>query len=206
MERYGNGYALILLDDGFISLREGWRRSPLDWDIFFQITQQLADILHYLHRQQIVHKDIKPANILIHPTTHQLKLIDFSIASLLPKEQQQFVTPQGIQGTLGYISPEQTGRMNRGVDYRTDFYSLGVTFYELLTGQLPFDHEDPLAIIHAHIAQVPPSLATQCDEQGQPYPEAIAPKQVVAARNSYGGTGFEQVRLAIADAKLLMYS
>jgi serine/threonine protein kinase len=83
LERYGNGYALILPDDGFISLREGWRRSPLDWDIFFQITQQLADILHYLHRQQIVHKDIKPANILIHPTTHQLKLIDFSIASLL---------------------------------------------------------------------------------------------------------------------------
>jgi serine/threonine protein kinase len=84
-----------------------------------------------LNQQRIIHKDIKPANILICPETHQVKLIDFSISSLLPKEQQQLINPNVLEGTLAYISPEQTGRMNRGIDYRTDFYSLGVTFYEL---------------------------------------------------------------------------
>ncbi|MGK7928766.1 MAG: AAA family ATPase, partial [Spirulina sp.] len=128
---------------------------------FLNIAIQLAEILHQLHQNQIIHKDIKPANILIHPDTQQVKLIDFSISSLLPKETQTLQTPNVLEGTLKYLSPEQTGRMNRGIDYRSDFYSLGVTFYELLTGKLPFDSEDPLELIHAHIAKMAAPLGNR---------------------------------------------
>ncbi len=92
---------------------------------------------------------------MIHPDSKQVKLIDFSIASLLPKETQEIQSPNILEGTLAYLAPEQTGRMNRGIDYRADFYALGVTLYELLTGQLPFQSDDPLALMHCHIAKVP---------------------------------------------------
>jgi predicted ATPase/signal transduction histidine kinase len=153
LERYGNGYALVMPDDGAIALPDYWQASTRSLTEFLDIAIQLTEALHYLIEQRIIHKDIKPSNILIHPETHQVKLIDFSISSLLPKEQQQLTNPNGLEGTLAYISPEQTGRMNRGIDYRTDFYSLGVTFFELLTGKLPFESSDPMELVHCHIAQ-----------------------------------------------------
>jgi serine/threonine protein kinase len=107
----------------------------------------------YCHR--VIHKDIKPANILIDPATQEIKLTNFKISSLLSKEIQEIKGTNIIEGTLAYISPEQTGRMNRGIDYRTDFYALGVTFYELLTGQLPFAVDEPMELIYSHIACVP---------------------------------------------------
>ena len=155
LERYGNGYALVMPDRGAIALSGYWQRSQRSLSKFLNISIQLADVLHYLNQQRIIHKDIKPANILIHPDSYQVKLIDFSIASLLPKEQQQLMNPNVLEGTLAYISPEQTGRMNRGIDYRTDFYSLGVTFYELLTGKLPFETDDPMELVHCHLAKMP---------------------------------------------------
>ena len=120
---------------------------------FLAVAVQLAEIFHGLYLNRVIHKDIKPANILIHPETQQVKLIDFSIASLLPKETQEIQNPNVLEGTLAYISPEQTGRMNRGIDYRSDFYSLGVTFYEMLTGELPFSTEDPMELLHCHLAR-----------------------------------------------------
>jgi serine/threonine protein kinase len=111
---------------------------------FLEIAIALSNTLDILYRERIIHKDIKPSNILINPLTKQVKLIDCSIASLLPRETQTLVNPNVLEGTLAYISPEQTGRMNRGIDYRTDFYSLGVTFYELLAGELPFVVNEPL--------------------------------------------------------------
>ncbi|MDY7016272.1 MAG: serine/threonine-protein kinase, partial [Cyanobacteriota bacterium] len=158
LERYSNGYALVMPDDGAIALSDYWRRAEQTLREFFSIAIQLADVLHYLAGQRVIHKDIKPANILIHPQTRQIQLIDFSISSLLPKEQQQLINPNILEGTLAYISPEQTGRMNRGIDYRTDFYSLGVTFYELLTGKLPFETNDPMELVHCHIAKMPSAL------------------------------------------------
>ncbi|MEQ8466829.1 trifunctional serine/threonine-protein kinase/ATP-binding protein/sensor histidine kinase [Coleofasciculus sp. E1-EBD-02] len=155
LERYGNGYALVMPDEGAIALLDYWQQSSRSLDEFFTIAIQLAEALHYLNQQHIIHKDIKPANILIHPETRHVKLIDFSISSLLPKEQQTLTNPNTLEGTLAYISPEQTGRMNRGIDYRTDFYSLGVTFFELLTGKPPFDTSDPMELVHAHIARIP---------------------------------------------------
>jgi len=156
--RYKNGYALIMEDIGAISLAEYQRQFSVSIQQFWEIALSIAEILHHLHQNYIIHKDIKPANILIHPETKEVKLIDFSISSLLPKETQSLQTPNVLEGTLAYISPEQTGRMNRGIDYRSDFYSLGVTFYELLTGKLPFESEDPLEIVHAHIAKSPPLI------------------------------------------------
>ena len=153
LEPYQNGYALVMPDEGAIALSDYWQQSNPSLIEFLHLGIQLAEALHYLTQQRIIHKDIKPANLLIDPLTGQVKVIDFSISSLLSKEQQQLINPNVLEGTLAYISPEQTGRMNRGIDYRTDFYSLGVTFFELLTGQLPFPTDDPMALVHCHIAQ-----------------------------------------------------
>ncbi|WP_228061764.1 trifunctional serine/threonine-protein kinase/ATP-binding protein/sensor histidine kinase [[Phormidium] sp. LEGE 05292] len=157
LEPYQNGYALVMEDFGGISLKEWKMRGNLQsLQEFLEIAIALCDTLNLLYQERIIHKDIKPSNILINPETKQVKLIDFSIASLLPRETQALVNPNVLEGTLAYISPEQTGRMNRGIDYRTDFYSLGVTFYELLTGKLPFASNDPMELVHSHIAKIAP--------------------------------------------------
>ncbi|RCJ29135.1 serine/threonine protein kinase [Nostoc minutum NIES-26] len=163
LEPYQNGYALVMEDFGGISLKELRERGETAPSLmeFLQVAIALCDILDILYRDRIIHKDIKLANILINPETKQVKLIDFSIASLLPRETQTLISPNVLEGTLGYISPEQTGRMNRGIDYRTDFYSLGVAFYELLTGELPFESNDPMELIHCHIAKMPPALGNK---------------------------------------------
>jgi predicted ATPase/signal transduction histidine kinase len=169
LEPYQNGYALVMEDFGGISLKE-WRegKNLLSLQEFLVIAIALCNILDVLYRERIIHKDIKPANILINPETKQVKLIDFSIASLLPRETQTLINPNVLEGTLAYISPEQTGRMNRGIDYRTDFYSLGVTFYELLTGVLPFQSNEPMELVHSHIAKLPPLL-----EDSEEIPQVI---------------------------------
>ena len=158
LEPYQNGYALVMEDFGGISLHE-WAvkgKNTFSLTEFLQIAIALCNALDILYRERIVHKDIKPTNILINPLTKRVKLIDFSIASLLPRETQTLINPNVLEGTLAYISPEQTGRMNRGIDYRTDFYSVGITFYELLTGELPFQSNDPMELVHCHIAKAAP--------------------------------------------------
>lgn len=155
LEPLGSGYALVMEDWGGIALGTYLQTKPLDWKEVIEITLQLADILQGLSQHRVIHKDIKPANILIHPESKQIKLIDFSIASLLPKETQEIQDSTILEGTLFYIAPEQTGRMNRGIDYRADFYSLGITLYELLTGTLPFTAVDPLELVHCHMAMLP---------------------------------------------------
>ncbi|BAZ42390.1 multi-sensor signal transduction histidine kinase [Calothrix sp. NIES-4101] len=154
LEPFGNGYALIMADWGGISLEKYIQQQPLDLSETLGIAIQLADILHELHSSRVIHKDIKPANILIHPQSKEVKLIDFSIASVLPKETQEIQNPNTLEGTLAYLAPEQTGRMNRGIDYRSDFYAFGVTLYQLFTGRLPFVTDDPLEVVHCHIAKI----------------------------------------------------
>lgn len=155
LESLGSGYALVMEDCGGLSLGKYIQQQSLDLTTVLAIALQLSDILHDLEQHQVVHKDIKPANILIQPESKQVKLIDFSIASLLPKETQEIQSANVLEGTLAYLAPEQTGRMNRGIDYRTDFYALGVTLYQLLSDKLPFESEDPLALMHCHIARMP---------------------------------------------------
>ncbi len=155
LEPYGHGYILVMEDFGGISLENYLKNHQLSWSEVLEIAQQLVISLHHLHEHRVIHKDLKPANILIHPQTQEIKLIDFSIASLLPKETQAIKNPQNLEGTLAYLAPEQTGRMNRGIDYRTDFYNLGVTLYELATGRLPFLAKDPLELVYCHLAKQP---------------------------------------------------
>ncbi|MDY6898522.1 MAG: serine/threonine-protein kinase, partial [Cyanobacteriota bacterium] len=160
LEPYQNSYALVMEDFGGMSLYEymlGGNVASLE-DVL-SITVKISNILYNLHQNRIIHKDIKPANILINPSTKEVKIIDFSISSLLPKETQQIKNPNGLEGTLAYLSPEQTGRMNRGVDFRADFYALGVTLFELLTGELPFQSDDAVELVHCHIAKTPPSIS-----------------------------------------------
>jgi len=158
LEAYQNSYALVMEDFGGISLEKFIQHQPMTVKQFLRIAIQIADTLHELHTNRVIHKDIKPANILINPSTEQIKLTDFSIASLLQRETQDIQNPNVLFGTLAYMSPEQTGRMNRGIDYRSDFYSLGVTFYQLLTGKLPFNLEEAMELIHCHIAKQPPQI------------------------------------------------
>jgi PAS domain S-box-containing protein len=134
---------------------------------FLSIAVQVTQALVSLHAHKIIHKDIKPSNIIINPETRQVKITDFSIASGLRDIQTD---PNQLEGTLAYMSPEQTGRMNRSLDYRSDFYSLGVSFYELLTGRLPFVSDDPLEIVCGHIAKQP----TRIRELNPHVPKVVA--------------------------------
>ena len=157
LEPYQNGYALMMEDIGGISLRQYLQVESLSLEETLAIAVQMAEVLHYLSQHRVVHKDINPANILIEPKSKQIKLIDFSLASLLPKEFSEIQTLNLLEGAPAYIAPEQTGRMNRGIDYRTDFYGLGVTLYELLTGELPFPSDNLLELMYCHIAKPPVS-------------------------------------------------
>lgn len=138
-----------------ISLREYVFDNPVDLQGFFEIAIQLAQAVNELHSSNIIHKDINPSNILIDPVSKQIKITDLSIASCLPKEIAFYESSDSIEGTPAYISPEQTGRMNRCVDHRSDLYSLGITFYELITGQCPFQSIDLLEMVYSHLSETP---------------------------------------------------
>lgn len=150
-----NRWMMILEDFGGESLARLALDGKLALPDFLKFAIDVTDILGQVHQQFIMHKDINPSNILLNPTTGVVKLIDFGISTVLSREDPTFRNPNVLEGTLPYISPEQTGRMNRTMDYRTDFYSLGVTFYQLLTGQLPFAADDALELVHCHIAKHP---------------------------------------------------
>ncbi|MGK7924183.1 MAG: AAA family ATPase [Spirulina sp.] len=161
LKSYHNTLFIVLEDFGGISLkhyrdRSSHQQQRMPVAEFFPIAIDIAEILGQIHAANIIHKDINPANIVLHPETKEVKIIDFGIASVLTRENPTLKNPDVLEGTLAYISPEQTGRMNRFLDYRSDFYSLGVTFYELLTGTLPCISADPLELVHCHIAKSPP--------------------------------------------------
>ncbi len=156
LARFEGRLALILEDTGGERLKTLIAAGPLQLVTFLRLGIQLAHTVAELHQHNVIHKDINPNNILVSLESGRLKLIDFSIASRVPSEHQRLSHPSMLEGTIAYMSPEQTGRMNRDLDYRTDLYSLGVTFYEMLTGKLPFDSADPLEVIHYHIAKSPP--------------------------------------------------
>ncbi|HSF76855.1 MAG TPA: AAA family ATPase, partial [Microcoleus sp.] len=170
LEKHNNGLALILEDFGGDSLKNLITAKHLEISKFLSLAIHLAETLAQLHENKIIHKDIKPQNIIINPKTNQIKIIDFSIATHLERENQILSSPNLLEGTLAYMSPEQTGRMNRSMDYRTDFYSLGVTFYEMLTGKLPHQATDILELIHCHIAKRPVPPHQQIGE----IPQAIS--------------------------------
>ena len=129
---------------------------PWETTSFLRLAICIATAIGQVHQRGLIHKDIKPANVLVNSVTGHAWLIGFGIASRLPRERQAPAPPEVIAGTLAYMAPEQTGRMNRSIDFRSDLYSLGVTFYEMLTGELPFAASDPMEWVHCHIARQPP--------------------------------------------------
>jgi predicted ATPase/serine phosphatase RsbU (regulator of sigma subunit) len=157
---HDEGFALILEDFDGVSIKSLLdKKKRFDIKSFLKISAKIAETLGSLHEKGIAHRDIKPHNILINPKTGAVKITDFGISALLTHENDEVYNPDFIVGTLAYMSPEQTGRMNRTVDYRTDLYSFGVTLYEILTGKLPFRYHDPMELIHSHIAVMPESPA-----------------------------------------------
>jgi predicted ATPase/GAF domain-containing protein len=160
LESYHRTLVIILEDFGAASFKQLLEQKPLALGGFFPLAIAIVEHLGKIHAANIIHKDLNPANIIFNATTKQLKIIDFGIATILKRENPTLKSPNILEGTLPYISPEQTGRMNRSLDFRTDFYSLGVTFYELLTGSLPFTATDALELIHCHLAKQPVDLVT----------------------------------------------
>jgi PAS domain S-box-containing protein len=158
MARYWDRPVLVMEDPGGVPLDQLLGR-PLDIELSLRLGISLSNAIDQLHRRDIIHKDIKPAHILANFDTGQCWLRGFGIASRLPRERQAPEPPEFVEGTLAYMAPEQTGRMNRSIDSRSDLYSLGVTLYEMLTGSLPFTASDPMEWVHCHIARqpVPPS-------------------------------------------------
>jgi PAS domain S-box-containing protein len=154
LTRYKDRLTLVLEDPGGAPLDRLLGR-PLDISNFLRIAIPLAAALRQVHERGLIHKDIKPANILVDAASGGVWLTGFGIASRLPREHQAAAPPEVIAGTLAYMAPEQTGRMNRSVDSRSDLYALGVTLYEMLTGQLPFVAADPMEWVHCHIARQP---------------------------------------------------
>ena len=158
------GRTMLVLEDTSSEPLDRLLGLPMEMRSFLHLAIAVAAALTQVHRRGLVHKDIKPANILVNRTTGAVKLTGFGIASRLPRERQAPAPPESIAGTLAYMAPEQTGRMNRSIDARSDLYALGITLYQMLTGSLPFAAADPMEWVHCHIARkpVPPSerLAT----------------------------------------------
>lgn len=155
LEQYKHTWYIVMEYFDGLSLDKQIEKRKFELEEALNIVIKITEILGNIHNQNIIHKDINPSNILWNAKTDTLKIIDFGISTRLAREVQAVVNPKGLEGSLFYISPEQTGRMNRNIDYRTDFYSLGITFYELITGKKPFEADDMLELIHYHIAKMP---------------------------------------------------
>ena len=154
LSRHWDRMVLVLEDPGGEPL-DRFLAQPMELAWFLRLAIGLAAALSELHRRGLIHKDIKPANVLVDSVTNNVWFTGFGISSRLVRERQAAEPPEMITGTLAYMAPEQTGRMNRSIDSRSDLYSLGVTFYEMLTGVLPFNASDPMEWVHCHIARKP---------------------------------------------------
>ena len=146
---------LVLEDVGGFEPLDRLLAAPMEVESFLSVAIGIAVAVGKLHEAGLVHKDLKPANVLVDRKSGHVWLTGFGIASRLPREHQAPAPPEAIAGTLPYMAPEQTGRMNRSIDSRSDLYALGVTFYEMLTGTLPFAATDAMGWVHCHIAHLP---------------------------------------------------
>lgn len=153
--RSNSGLVMIVEDFGGRDLNYFTSVKVLPLIQCLKIARDVALGLNEIHGKNIIHKDISPGNLIYNQETEQVKVIDFGISSRLERESQDICSQGGLEGNLSYISPEQTGRTARDLDYRTDFYSLGATLYELFTGKLMFKEEDEASYIHSHLARVP---------------------------------------------------
>src|SRR5881394_4286085 len=161
--RERDGTVLVLEDPGGQPL-DRVLGVPMETGKLLRLAIGIAAALGKAHQRGLVHKDVKPANILVNPDSGEVRLMGFGLASRLARERQRPEPPESIAGTLAYMAPEQTGRMNRSIDSRSDLYALGVTLYEMLTGKLPFAASDPMEWVHCHIARQPAPPAEQRED------------------------------------------
>ena len=153
--KINNRHALLLEYFDGISIKDAIKQKLFDLRSFLEIAIAITEVLGELHQKNIIHKDLNSNNILIDITKKSIRVIDFGMAVNMDLKNQRLENPESLEGTLAYISPEQTGRMNRVVDYRSDLYSLGITFYEIITGHLPFESQDAAELVHCHLAKTP---------------------------------------------------
>src|SRR5215469_14722255 len=165
-----HGRTMLVIEDPGGTPLDVLLGQPLELSRFLRLATSIAAALSRLHHRGHIHKDIKPANILVDAATGAARLTGFGIASRLPRERQTPEPPEMIAGTLAYMAPEQTGRMNRSIDFRSDLYSLGVALYQMLTGALPFIAADPMEWVHCHIAR----RATPPIERSSNVPAAVS--------------------------------
>ena len=158
-KRVNNRHAIVMEYVPGLTIREIVQVKTLNIPDFLNYAIEISRILSDVHTAKIIHKDINSHNIIIDEKNGRIHLLDFGISTRLNLKKKNLENPEKLEGSLLYVSPEQTGRMNRIVDYRTDLYSLGVTFYEMLTGRLPFQSTDAMEIVHAHIASQPPQIS-----------------------------------------------
>jgi PAS domain S-box-containing protein len=182
--REGGRITLVLEDSGGdpLDLRLA---TPMDGKRFLHLAIGIAVAVGKLHERGLVHKDVKPVNFLVNRATGAVRLTGFGIATRLPRERQAPAPPELIAGTLAYMAPEQTGRMNRSVDSRSDLYALGISFYQMLTGALPFTATDPMDWVHCHIARQPVAPRTRRTDIPVAISDIIMRLLVKAAEDRY---------------------
>lgn len=187
-EKHHGVHALVMEDmggeplDGLIRMAPGGR---LGIEPFLRMAAAITGALAELHRRGVIHRDIKPESILVEPSTCEVRFLNLGIATRLPCTHISARSPRQIEGSLPYMSPEQTGRVNRGTDSRTDLYSLGVTFYEMLTGELPFEAHGPLEWIHCHVARLPPQVTDLAPDVPEPVARIVEMLLQKAASERY---------------------
>ena len=197
LKTFERGHFLVLEYLEGISLADYCQGRPLPLEQFFDMSGQIVHILGAIHDQAVIHKDIKPSNLILEKDSGRIYMADFSIASRLPRESQRLQHFGCLEGTLAYLSPEQTGRMNRSIDYRSDFYSLGVSFFELLTGQLPFLEQETAELVYAHLARTPPPLRSLRPELPEALEAIVSKLMAKNPEDRYQSAGGPAARSAI---------
>ncbi|MBR0907824.1 AAA family ATPase [Bradyrhizobium liaoningense] len=183
------GQTILLFEDPGGKLLSGLLDGPMGIEVFLRVAPSIAAALRKVHEQGLIHKDIKPSHILVNADSGEVRLTGFGIASRLLRERQAPSPPESIAGTLAYMAPEQTGRMNRSMDSRSDLYSLGVTLYQMLTGALPFSASDPIEWVHCHIARTPIPPSQRSDDIPSPVSEIVMKLLAKTAEERYQTAG-----------------
>lgn len=187
LEAVGNNLTLVLEDVGAAALHQRADFGRMAAAEFLELAVQMATVLGRVHRRGIIHKDVTPANFIVGETLADVQLIDFDLAARADGELIRPGALGALEGTLAYMAPEQTGRMNRKLDWRADLYGLGATWHEALTGQPPFSGEDALALVHHHLATSPPSVRERRPDLPEPLAEIIQKLLAKSAEDRYLG-------------------
>src|SRR5215470_15277589 len=180
-----HGRTLLVLEDPGGEPLDRLLGSPMEVGTFLRLAIGIAMALAKVHQRGLIHKDVKPGHILVDKASGEVRLTGFGIASRLPREHPAPEPLEVIAGTLAYMAPEQTGRMNRSVDARSDLYALGVTLYQMLTGALPFTAIDPMELVHCHIARKPTPPSERLETLPAPISEIVLKLLAKTAEERY---------------------